>query len=418
MKDTISSLLNLPDVRVIETEQLGTELHITVESTLEGTECRKCGRTITTSHGFDDERVLRHLSCFGLHTFIHIRPRRYECIRCPGNPTTTQRLSWYSGQSPHTKAYEDYILLLLINSTVCDVAIKEGIGYEAVMGIVKRRVDAKVNWKRIECLELIGVDEIALRKGHKDYVAIITGRSGGRTLILAVLGDREKDTVKNFLLSIPKRLRKQVRAVCTDMYEGFVNAAKEVFSKRTKLVVDRFHVAKLYRGAVDELRKTELRRLKKELPAKEYEKFKGAMWALRKNIVNRTEEDERILRDLFVHSPLLKLAYYLSGLLTDIFNNACSKRSARCQLKGWVALVEGSGLSCFDTFLGTLNKRMEEILNYFVDRDSSGFVEGLNNKIKVIKRRCYGIVNVAHLFQRIHLDLSGYDAVREQAFIS
>ncbi len=67
-----------------------------------------------------------------------------------------------------------------------------------------------------------------------------------------------------------------------------------------------------------------------------------------------------------------------------------------------------SGLTCFNNFLSTLDTRMCEIINYFISRQTSGFVEGLNNKIKVTKRRCYGIFNVKHLFQRIHLDIDGY----------
>jgi transposase len=70
--------------------------------------------------------------------------------------------------------------------------------------------------------------------------------------------------------------------------------------------------------------------------------------------------------------------------------------------------VEACGLSCFDSFLTTLNHRLEEITHYFLDRQSSGFVEGLNNKIKVLKRCCYGLLNPARLFQRLHLDLAGY----------
>jgi transposase len=179
--------------------------------------------------------------------------------------------------------------------------------------------------------------------------------------------------------------------------------------------VDRFHVAKLYRGAVDELRKSELKRLKKELPEAEYKQLKGAMWALRRSLQNRTEDDVRLLGRLFKHSPLLEAAYYASGILTDLFNRAVSKRSARYQIRRWIGLVKGSGLDCFDGFLKTLDKWMEEILNYFVDRQSSGFVEGLNNKIKVIKRRCYGIFNVGHLFQRIFLDLGNHHELQEEA---
>ncbi|MBK1646044.1 hypothetical protein CKO25_15600 [Thiocapsa imhoffii] len=70
--------------------------------------------------------------------------------------------------------------------------------------------------------------------------------------------------------------------------------------------------------------------------------------------------------------------------------------------------VSNRGIRCFDRFLGTLRTHFTEITHYFVNRQTSGFVEGLNNKLKVLKRRCYGITNLAHLYQRVCLDLNGY----------
>ena len=156
---------------------------------------------------------------------------------------------------------------------------------------------------------MIGLDEISLKKGHRDFVAIITGHIEAETVILGVLPDRKKATVKAFLSGIPQRVRQTLRFVCTDMYEGFVNAAKEVFGKRVKIVIDRFHVAKLYRRGLDSLRKHECKRLKQELSEEAYDQFKGAMWALRKSKEQLTDDDKDVLRCLFAHSPCLKMAY-------------------------------------------------------------------------------------------------------------
>ena len=95
-------------------------------------------------------------------------------------------------------------------------------------------------------------------------------------------------------------------------------------------------------------------------------------------------------------------------LLTDIFEERISVETAKTKIQQWMIAVAQSGLRCFDRFLNTLGCWWNEILNYFVARETSGFVEGFNNKIKVLKRRCYGITSVAHLFQRIYLDLEGY----------
>lgn len=400
--------LDIPDVKIEKVEITAKgDIIITVVSRIDGTTCSKCGKKIDKRHGCDREITLRHLSILGRKTYIRIRPVRYRCPYCDNNPTTTQKLEWYDLRSPFTKAYEEHVLLLIVNSTVEDISIKEDIGYEAVMGIISRYIAQVVDWSLIKRLEVIGIDEISLKKGHKDFVTIVTGRVSGKTIILGILGDRQKATVKKFLKEIPERIRKKIVAICSDMYDGFINAAKEVFGKKV-IVIDRFHVAKLYRKGLDKLRKKELNRLKKELSEDEYKKLKGVMWAIRKNKDNLSEKELAALECLFSHSSLLKLAYILCNELTDIFERDISKSEAESKIIRWKKRVKESGLNCFDSFLSTLDKYIDEITNYFINRQTSGFVEGLNNKIKVIKRRCYGIINVRHLYQRIYLDLEGY----------
>ncbi|HJW29288.1 MAG TPA: ISL3 family transposase [Saprospiraceae bacterium] len=403
--------LDIEDVKIERVEfTQDNEIIITVTSTLEGTNCHRCGKKITAAYGYGREITLRHLSILGKPTYLRIKPKRYQCAYCGDHPTTTQTLSWYEARRPHTKAYETHILLSLVNSTVADVSSKEGLGYEAVEGIIDRWVSEKVEWNEFKELEQIGLDEIAPKKGHQDFFTIITARlATGAIRVLGVLEGREKATVKKFFLSIPKALRKAIRVVCSDLYEGYINAVKEVLGKRGQVVVDRFHVAKLYRKGLDELRKKELKRLKKELPETDYQVFKGVMWLLRKNPVEIKPEELEVLSGLFKHTPLLGSAYVFCYTLTSIFELPLSKAEAKQRLGAWKQLVQASEVDCFDSFLSTLDKRLEEITNYFVDRKNSGFVEGLNNKIKVIKRRCYGIFKVGHLFQRLFIDLTGYE---------
>jgi transposase len=348
------------------------------------------------------------LPILGRRTYIRLRPKRYACPYWQGNPTTTQKLSWYTPRSSFTRAYEEQLLLILVNSTIQDVCLKEEVGYEAIMGIIDRYIEREINWEDLTHLDVLGLDEISLKKGHRDFVAIITGRIETETVILGGWPDRKKATVKAFLRGIPKRLRQTMHAVCSDMYAGFVNAAKEVFGKRVKIVIDRFHVAKLYRSGLDNLRKQELTRLKQELSEEDYSQLKGAMWALRKPKEQWTAEDNDVLGCLFGHSSCLKMAYELCGELTAIFATQRSKREGKRKLQTWIKQVRASQLRCFDSFLTTLENWLDDIANYFIDRHTSGFVEGFNNKLKVIKRRCSGILNVTHLFQRIQLDLYGY----------
>jgi len=401
--------LDIPDVRVLQVEiDNRGNCTITVESTLGGTRCRKCGREIRDFHGLDEWITLRHLPILGRKVYIRLRPKRYRCPYCEGGPTTTQELGWYTAKSPHTQAYEKYLLLQLVHATVEDVSIKEEMGYKALEGIVDRWISQEVNWAEVQGMKILGLDEIALKKGHGDFVTIVTARSAeGEVRILAVLPDRKKETVKEFLESIPKEVRQTIGTACTDLYEGFIQAVKEVLGE-VAVAADRYHVAKLYRECAERLRKQELRRLKQDLPKESYEEIKGAMWPFRKNPADLEADEQDLLKRLFVYAPDLKRAYTYREQLTAIFEQELSQEEAKHEIKKWRRRVKASGLKCYESFFKTLDHWLEEITNYFLHRHNSGFVEGLNNKIKVLKRRCYGIFNLAHLFQRLFLDLEGY----------
>ena len=293
-------------------------------------------------------------------------------------------MDWHDANSPHTFAYD------------------------AVLGALERRISAEVDWSAYTVLEVLGLDEIALKKGHRDFVTIVTARlDGERVVLLGVLPDREKETVVAFLRSIPQRLSETIHTVCCDMYEGFTEAVREEL-QAARIVVDRFHVTRHYHQAADGLRQQELRRLKQELPPEEYQLLKGSMWAFRKQPADLRPEERQVLRKLWKVVPKLKPAYDLRQQLTAIFEQPISKPTAKRKIQAWIRRVQKSGLKCFDEFLKTLEHWWEEITNYFIHRANSGFVEGLNNKLKVLKRRCYGIFNRDHLFQRIYLDLEGY----------
>jgi transposase len=405
----ISIPLDIPDLRVLQTDLTqANEFILTVESTVESTSCRRCGRTISESHGTDQPRLLRHLPILGRPVYLRIRPKRFRCPFCDDHPTTTQQLDWYDPSALHTKAYERHLIVQLINATLIDVTEKEDVSYDALLGILDRWIATSVEWDSLEPFTTMGIDEIALLKGHRDFVAVISAQSeAGELHVLAVLPDRKKATVMAWLKTIPKAIRERITTVCTDIWEGYITAVQEVLSDAT-IVIDRFHVARHYRDAVDELRKQEVRRLKKELPKDSAKDLKHTLWPFRKRAADLESGEQERLEGLLAYSPALRQAYRLREELTTIFDTARSKKDGLRRIRFWRKRVEKSGLSCFDSFLSLLNTWQDLIANYFIQRQTSSFVEGLNNKIKVLKRRCYGLRNVMRLFQRLTLDLEGY----------
>ena len=210
-KAQVTIPLDIPEVRVLKSEMnKAGELIITVESTKETAVCHRCGRVIAKFHGYDKWVELRYLPVFGHPTYLRYRPKRYRCEYCDGGPSTSQRLDWHEPNSPNTFAYEQHILLQLVNATVEDVSSKERLAYDKVLGILDRYICAEVDWSQYATLETIGLDEIALRKGHRDFVVIVTARlEHGRVVLLGVLENRQKETVVEFLRSIPERLKRR-----------------------------------------------------------------------------------------------------------------------------------------------------------------------------------------------------------------
>ncbi len=407
--NSIQIPLDLPHVEVLEISKTKDGQYlIKVESTLNSTTCKKCGQEIDDLHGYDTPIRLRHLPLFEVPVYIELRPKRYRCRVCENHPTTTQKLDWYESRSPNTKPYERWLLKLLVNSTVSDVARTLDINETIVTGTLERWVESEVDWSKYSILRVIGIDEIALKRGHRDYVTLVSVSSAQGVQILAVLADRKKETVSRFLASIPIHLKTKIEWVCTDMYEGFTNAVREQLPQ-SKLVIDRFHVAKLYRECADKVRKQELKRLKTDLEHEEYKQLKGAMWAFRKRPEDLKDQEWKVLETLFEYSPTLQIVYELREEITAIFDIDYSKAGAKCALRAWCKRVRKFRITAFDSFVSTLENWFDEITNYFLERLTSGFVEGFNNRVKVMKRRCFGIFNVKHIFQRLTLDLNGYE---------
>jgi len=193
-KAQISIPLDIPnvDVQSMRINHQGDYI-ITIENREETVMCGVCDRKINCNYGHGERIRLRHLPILGQKTYVDLYPKRGQCPICLHSPTTTQRVSWYRQRSGQTQAYEKYLMKQLIGSNVADVSLKEQIGYDAVLGVLQRQVPESIEWDKIDNLGTIGIDEVATRKGHKGYKAIITARQDDGTVhILSVLKDRKK----------------------------------------------------------------------------------------------------------------------------------------------------------------------------------------------------------------------------------
>lgn len=206
--ELLEPFLKLPNAKITRIETINDEIFIHVSAIEEKTNCHKCQKEIAKYYGKGQEITLRHLPLFGYEVFIVITPNRYLCENCPDRTTTTQKFSWYREKAKATKMYEDYILLSMINSTIEDVSQKENIGYAVIENIIDKNIEPEINWNEVSELNCIGIDEISLKKGHKDFVTIVSAFVNKKLQVIAILKDRTKQVIKDFFSVFPRGYEK------------------------------------------------------------------------------------------------------------------------------------------------------------------------------------------------------------------
>lgn len=202
--------------------------------------------------------------------------------------------------------------------------------------------------------------------------------------LLEVIDSHQQEDIIEVLQQQPLEVRQQIQEVSVDMWGGFPKVVEEVFPNAL-LVFDRFHV---FKPVNDELNK-----IRKQTGIT----IKGSRFILLKNGVDLTESERVKLQVLLSHSKRLKLAYELKEEFREIFETCRTPQEGKHQLMAW--LSKASCVYC--DAIGTIRNHLDGICNYFLSRTTSGVMEGINNRIKLIKRQAYGFVNFNNFRTRL-----------------
>ena len=227
---------------------------------------------------------------------------------------------------------------------------------------------------------------------------MLIDHSNGR--VLEVLESREKTAVVAWLRKArDSGLLGQLQEVTMDMWEGYVEAVKEVFGSGVRIVIDRFHVMKLFQEWLTDAR----REIQRNLPKEQAQELKGSRWLWVSNRQNLTREQLKELARLGRRFPLLRQLRRLRDALQRIFQNPAltTAESGKAKLLAWCQQARRLGLKALEKFGQTMNRWMDLIANYFVSRSSNGRTEGFNHGIRTILWRAFGMQNFAHFRLRV-----------------
>ena len=227
---------------------------------------------------------------------------------------------------------------------------------------------------------------------------MIVDHSNGR--VLEVLESREKHVIRAYLeRAKAEGLLSQVVEVTTDMWDGYVEAAREVFGTGVRITIDRFHVMKNFQERLTAAR----REIQRGLPKEEAKALKGTRWLWLTNRENLTPEEQAELADLQQRFPLLGQLRGQRERLRALFEDRTIRTAAAGSkhLRAWMQEARSLGLQALESFCQTLERWLDKIANYFVARASNGRVEGYNMGLRGILWRAFGMVNFEHFRLRV-----------------
>lgn len=353
---------------------------VRIEAPRESLRCAGCG----DAHVHVVERFSREwrtLPIGAKPVWVRMDVPKVECRSCGARRRV--EVAFAEPKRQHTRSFERYVMELLRFMTPQDVARHLGISWDLANDIQKRRLKGRFEKPPLAKLRRIAIDEIHLGKRHKFITLVLDLDSGA----VVFVGDgKGADALKPFWKRL-KGARAKIKAVATDMSPAYIAAVLENLPK-ARLVFDRFHVMKLLNEKLTELR----RQLHREATGPlEKKALKGIRWLLLMNPENLDDdkrERERLEEALEVNRPL-SIAYYLKDELRQFWNQSGYHAAARF-LTAWCRRAEASGIRLLQKFAQTLRGHRNGLLAWYAAPISTGPLEGVNNKIKLMQRRAYG----------------------------
>jgi transposase len=324
------------------------------------------------------ERTFRMVNLGNKRTHLKINVYKVWCQEC--DKKAWIELPFTYGKLPMTKSFVHYIIQLTAMTTLFCVALFLGLQWKTVKNIDKANLSKRAKQFSFKKLRYISIDEIAIKRGHK-YMTIFTDISTGQ-IIHAVEGRREED-LRPFLKLLSKKA-KRLRGIGIDMSAAYSSSIQKHLPN-VSIIFDRFHVTKLLNNTIDKIRRAEYAKCQN----KGLSVLKGQRFLLLRNFVDLDDGQKSSLQHLLEINQSLAIAHNMKEQFRLFWDCVSSKEGARF-LGWWIIQAIESGVEQLARTARTLLYYYKGLLSYFEHGIDNGKAEGINNKIKVLKRQAYG----------------------------
>jgi transposase len=343
-------------------------------------------------HGYRS-RMVRDLPLLGRPVWLEVERRRLKCRRCG---VFTERLTWLEDRARTTRRLQVFVADLCRKMTIKDVAQALDLDWDLVKEIDKRSLGAQVSGIPLEEVKLLAIDEFALHKGHRYATVVIDVEQGH---VLWVGPGRKREDIRPFFTMLGPERCSRIEAVAMDCTATY-GLELALHCPQARIVYDLFHIVARYgREVIDRVRVDQANALRHDRRARKV--IKGARWILLRNRENLSTQEDRVRLDelLRINRALAKV-YILKDDLKQLWRFR-DRAEAEAFWKGWQARAIRSRIPALVRFARNLRFWKEGILDHCLYPIHTSMIEGVNNKIKVIKRMAYGFRDQTYFFLKI-----------------
>ena len=338
-------------------------------------------------------RRIRDLSCGDLRIYLEVEVRRVQCRRCGG--VKRERLAFLADNPFYTKRFAHYVGRRCRQAPIKDIAQELHLDWDTVKTLEKQYMRAQLAKAGTPGPKAIGIDEISIRKGHT-YRIVVSDLIRHRPIWFGG-EDRSAASMTLFYDWLGDKKSRRVRLAVMDMWKPF-RTATVARAPQAAILFDKFHIMRHLGDALDKVRKTEYARLSDTKRAF----IKGQKYTLLSHRENLTLEGRASLKKLLAANKRLNTAYVLKesfGQLWDYEREGWARRF----FENWRASLKWQRLTSYEKFARLIDQHWDGIAAHCQPENkvSLGFVEGLNNKIRVLQRRAYGLRDEEYLRLKI-----------------
>jgi transposase len=328
-----------------------------------------------------------------MRIYLDFEVRRVECRSC--GKVKRERLEFLADNPFYTKRFAYYVGRRCRSTTIKDIVEELKLDWHAVKELDKQYMAAQLAKAGRPGPKVIGIDEISIKKRHT-YRIVVSDLIRGRPIWFGGQ-DRSEASMSEFYVWLGANQRRRIRLAVMDMWKPFRNATQD-HAPQAAILFDKFHVLRHLGQALDTVRKREYARL----TGKQRQYIKGQKYTLLSHRDNLTLEGRQALKTLLAANKRLNTAY----LLRESFGQLWSYERegwARRFFENWRASLKWQRLKPYEKFAEMIDRHWDGIAAYCKPQNkvALGFVEGLNNKIRVIQRRAYGLRDEEYLRLKI-----------------